>query len=188
MAAVTILIIPGWLLPGALLSRNSAKGGRKASTHSPTAIRPGRLSYALRAGFHAAGYPLQTIGPVGQGLIEVYPHPALIEFAASPERLPYKFEKRGKYWPQLDGQQRREKILAEWRRIGVLLEDKLAGAAAVVAAFDGEDAPGRLWKAQEDQIDAMICAAVAVHALDGQARPFGDDRSAIWIPVPRRSG
>jgi hypothetical protein len=40
-----------------------------------------------------AGFPLQmdTISPLG--LIEVYPHPALLQLSNAPEHLPYKVSK-----------------------------------------------------------------------------------------------
>jgi predicted RNase H-like nuclease len=41
-------------------------------------------------------------------------------------------------------------------------------------------------KAFEDTLDAVICAWVAVRALEGLAVPFGDDTAAIWIPMRRR--
>ena len=39
-------------------------------------------------------------------------------------------------------------------------------------------------KAYEDALDAIVCASVAICALDGRAPPFGDEASAIWIPFP----
>lgn len=34
-------------------------------------------------------------------------------------------------------------------------------------------------RALEDQLDAVVCAWVAIEALDGKAVPFGDLKSAI---------
>ena len=36
-------------------------------------------------------------------------------------------------------------------------------------------------KAYEDTLDAVICAWVAGCALEGRAKAFGDENSAIWI-------
>lgn len=58
---------------------SKAYGGRKCGTHSPNASRPGRISDELQEGFEGAGYPLQTCMVEPPGLIEVYPHPALVE-------------------------------------------------------------------------------------------------------------
>ena len=70
-----------------------AFGGRYCGTHSPSAMRPGPLSDGLRAGFEDLGYPLRTAHAQAGGLIEVYPHPALVVLAQAPRRLPYKATK-----------------------------------------------------------------------------------------------
>ena len=57
---------------------SQAYGARHASTHTPSATRPGPISDELAVGFARAGYPLQTEQITAPGLIEVYPHPALI--------------------------------------------------------------------------------------------------------------
>jgi predicted RNase H-like nuclease len=41
---------------------------------------------------------------------------------------------------------------------------------------------GRALKAYEDQLDAVVCAYVAIAALEGRAESYGDDVSAIWVP------
>jgi predicted RNase H-like nuclease len=60
-------------------------------------------------------------------LIEVYPHPALVELAASSERLPYKVSRARSYWPHATPRDRRNNLLREWLRIVDLLEGKIAG-------------------------------------------------------------
>jgi hypothetical protein len=47
--------------------------GRKCGTHSPTALRPGAISYRLRDDFAHQGYPLLTRAPASGGIIEDYP-------------------------------------------------------------------------------------------------------------------
>jgi len=37
-------------------------------------------------------------------------------------------------------------------------------------------------KAFEDQLDAVVCARVAIEVLEGRALPYGDEVSAAWIP------
>jgi len=164
-----------------------AYGGRKCGTHSPSALRPGRISDTLRAGFESAGYPLRTtaIAPPGliPGLIEVYPHPALVELAGAPERLPYKFARIRKYWPEEVPAQRRALLLQKWEEIVDLLEGRIAGVAPALPRPDPA-ARGWVFKACEDALDAVVCAWVAVTALEGQAKPFGDADSAIWVPSP----
>ena len=58
-------------------------GARKCGTHSPSASRPGPMSDALNKGFARAGYPLQTDTITAPALIEVYPHPALVELTSA---------------------------------------------------------------------------------------------------------
>lgn len=43
-------------------------------------------------------------------------------------------------------------------------------------------------KAYEDTLDGVICAWVAIRALEGRATSFGDENSAIWIPHPLSTG
>lgn len=115
------------------------------------------------------------------GLIEVYPHPALVELCDEPERLPYKFGRMCSYWPKVTPQHRRLFLSGEWGSIGTVLEPYLQGAEAYCTARDLS--PKQL-KAQEDMIDAIICCVCAIRTLDGGARPLaGDDRSAIWVPL-----
>lgn len=161
---------------------SKAYGGRKAGTHTPSAERPGRISDGLRGSFERAGYPLCTSDIRTPGLIEVYPHPALIELADAAERLPYKAGKVAKYWAHLNARQRRERLFQEWQRIVQLLDSRLAGVADALPGLDPL-APASELKAYEDKLDAVVCAWVAACALDGCARPFGDKDSAIWVPA-----
>jgi predicted RNase H-like nuclease len=159
-------------------------GGRWCSTHSPNASRPGRISDDLRQGFERAGYPLQTGMVEPPGLIEVYPHPALVELAGAAKRLPYKAAKVSRYWPSAALPERRACLYRTWNEIVALLQNEIAGVTAKLPQPD-MNAKGVEVKAYEDALDAVICAWVAVCALEGRARAFGDDQSAIWIPSRR---
>jgi predicted RNase H-like nuclease len=154
-----------------------AYGARHASTHTPSATRLGVVSDELRAGFERAGYPLQTDRIWGRGLIEVYPHPALIELAAAPRRLPYKAAKVRSYWPDLSSLDRRGRLFAQWAEIVRLLDLKIAGVANALPVPDLV-ASGVALKAFEDVLDAIVCAWVGACALEGHARPFGCNSSA----------
>ena len=158
-----------------------AFGGRYCGTHSPSAERPGPLSDALRAGFEAAGYPLRTDDARPGGLIEVYPHPALVVLAQAARRLPYKASKTRSYWPGESLAARRALLAAEWRRIADLLATRIDGVAAWLAPL-ADDASGVARKAHEDMIDAIVCAWVGITALSGAADAYGDAQSAIWVP------
>lgn len=161
---------------------SAAYGGRKCGTHTPSVERPGPISDALLRDFHHAGYGLQTLSIASPGLIEVYPHPALVELFSANERLPYKFAKLRKYWPNFTVAERRARVRAQWREIVSRLELKITGVVDALPE-PSEDTATVALKAYEDMIDAVVCAWVAVCALEGKATPFGDERSAIWIPA-----
>ena len=156
-------------------------GGRWCAAHSPSMDRPGPISDRLREGFAKAGYNLCVEHIATPGLIEVYPHPALVELCDETKRLPYKVAKLRSYWPNLTPNQRHTMLCGKWSSIGSVLEPYLAGAEAYCSAF--KLSPKQL-KAREDMIDAIICCICAIRALDGAARPLaGDDQSAIWVPA-----
>lgn len=158
-----------------------AYGARACGTHTPSSTRPGPIGVRLSQGFAEAGYPLSTLSISLPGLIEVYPHPALVELAQSSRRLPYKLSKIGRYWPELTPDQRRAILLQEWMRIVDLLEGQLAGVRAALPVLSVQATRTAL-KGYEDQLDAVVCAWVAVCTLEGRANANGDQNSAIWIP------
>jgi predicted RNase H-like nuclease len=160
---------------------NAAYSARWCSTHTPSAVRPGKISDRLREGFEVAGYPLRTTSAAAPGLIEVYPHPALVELAKSAKRLTYKHGKARDYWPDLVPADRKSKIIETWRIIIDLLESKISGIIAMLP-IPPFDARGWEMKAFEDQLDAVVCAWVAIEVLGGRAVPYGDEVSAVWIP------
>jgi predicted RNase H-like nuclease len=157
-------------------------GAYGCGTHSPNITRPGRISSELSEGFAEAGYGLLTASKAKPpGLIEVYPHPALIELTGAEWRLPYKVGKMKAYWAWATPQQRRDLLFREWSGIVTLLEREISGVEAALPLPAHEARRAEL-KAYEDALDAVICAWVAVCALEGRAVPFGDQSSAIWIP------
>lgn len=162
---------------------SSEYGARHASTHTPSVTRPGKLSDELRVRFEAAGYPLAVSDPSGQALLEVYPHPALIELASADRRLPYKHSKSRKYWPGEGPAARRENLLGTWRRILTLLDARIQGVGDALS-LPASDARGFEMKAFEDALDAVVCAWVGACVMDGRARAYGDGASAIWVPLP----
>ena len=161
-----------------------AYGSRHCSTHTPSTVRPGRVSDNLTHGFDTAGYPLLTQLPATPpGLIEVYPHPALVEFTDAPKRLRYKASKGRTYWPDRTPIERRRLLLEQWHLIVTALDARLPGVKDSLAA--PEISVEGVWlKAYEDMLDAIICLCVAICVLDGEAIPYGDAMSAIWIPRP----
>ena len=161
-------------------------GARKAAVHSPSAARPGPIGDILRADFEAFGLPVR-IEPPAHGLVEVYPHAALIEFMEEKQRLPYKAGKTTTYWPRLSVEERHRKLRAVWARIVEALETRIAGVAAALP-LPASDIRGWRLKAFEDKLDAVVCAAVAIAALNGEAVAHGDAEGAIWVPRAARTG
>jgi predicted RNase H-like nuclease len=159
---------------------SSVYGGRKAAVHSPSRTRPGPISDDLRAGFEAVGLRVCTALPA-DGVIEVYPHAALIEFMQGAERLPYKAAKTLTYWPGLAADRRQQKLRAVWARIVEALDRRIAGVAAALPV-PAPETRGRALKAFEDKLDAVVSAAVAIAALNGEVKVFGDADGAIWVP------
>ena len=155
-------------------------GARKAAVHSPSEKRPGPLSDALRAGFAEFGLTVRT-KPPAHGLIEVYPHAALIEFMGAPERLKYKVSKTLTYWRGASVEVRHRRLREVWEPIVAMLDERIAGVMEALPV-PATEARGSALKAFEDKLDAVVCAAVAITALDGRAVPHGDADGAIWVP------
>jgi predicted RNase H-like nuclease len=164
---------------------SSRFGAAGAGVHSPNENRPGRISDALRAAFEAEGYALRTTrdvsSPLAHGLVEVYPHAALIRFFGEKRRLEYKAGKTLTYWRQLSRSDRRVKLRSVWTRIVEALDRRISGVADKLP-LPPVEANGWRLKAYEDKLDAVVCAAVAIACLDGKARAYGDENAAIWVP------
>jgi hypothetical protein len=167
---------------------SKAFGAKQCATHSPSKTRPGRISDLMRDDFEAAGYHLWTVGNVLMpGLIEVYPHAALLALMNASKRLEYKAAKTLVYWRGESSATRRSKLFEVWARIVDALDREIAGVGAAVPP-PAPTAVGRALKAYEDRLDAIVCAWSAIRALKCRAKPYGDDVSAIWIPADPRSG
>ena len=73
---------------------------------------------------------------------------------------------------------------------GGSLEQEITGVRAALP-LPAIVASGIDLKAFEDALDAVICAWVAISALEDWAKPYGDENSAIWVPSgalnPRRT-
>ncbi|WP_234189196.1 DUF429 domain-containing protein [Shinella sp. NM-101] len=160
---------------------SAAYGARHCSTHTPSAIRPGKISDDLRGGFERCGYRLLTKEVGVPGLLEVYPHPALVELLCAERRLPYKQGKARNYWPSETPAGRRIKLFETWQSIIDGLDQEITGASNVLL-LPSPEAPAWQLKAFEDTLDAVICAWIGICVYEGAAIPFGDDTSAIWIP------
>ena len=158
-----------------------AYGRRKCSTHTPSAIRPGAISDHLRSSFELLGYSLQTQEITSPCLIEVYPHPALVELTCAAERLPYKAGKVRIYWPMAPASERKLRLFAVWESIVEKLDQEVQGVRSAMP-IPAAGVSGIALKAFEDKLDAVVCACVGISAIRGDAVPFGDEDAAIWIP------
>ena len=67
-----------------------------------------------------------------RGLIEVYPHAALIAFLNAPRRLEYKAGKIAAYWPKLASEKRPAELRAVWARIVEALDRRIEGVSAAL--------------------------------------------------------
>lgn len=77
-------------------------GSAGCSTHSPSPSRPGKVGRHLQECFEAADYALATsLAPAAdhRTLVEVYPHPALLQLMSVDRRVPYKVCNRRRYSP-----------------------------------------------------------------------------------------
>jgi predicted RNase H-like nuclease len=155
-------------------------GHAACSVHSPTAARPGAVSAVFVQGFQAARYQCDFGAGVPAGaLIEVYPHVALLALAQTERRLPYKVTKTATYWKGVPIQERRRRLISQWREIVRLLSGRIDG---IDLTLPNEDATAATLKGVEDMIDALVCAWVGSLYLDRAASPLGDAASAIWVP------
>ncbi len=156
-------------------------GGRKCGTHSPGKDRPGAIGRQLQADLAAAGYLLATDVVVPPCTIEVYPHPALLALTGARERLPYKAQKTGNYWPGASPTERRAQLMDVWSTLVLSLEERIGGVAKALP-LPGPASRGAELKSFEDKLDAVVCAWVGIETLEGRTTAYGDKDAAIWIP------
>ena len=97
------------------------------------------------------------------------------------ERVRYKAGKSKSYWPAMPLQDRKRRLVEEWRRIVDRLAMAIAGINIEFPEFP-EQTSFRVLKKIEDTVDALVCSWMGVQYLDGAAVPAGDADSAIWIP------
>lgn len=162
---------------------SKAYGAQQCGTHTPSATRPGQISASMRLAFEGAGYNLATFATCSKSLVEVYPHPALVELANMDKRLPYKYAKTGKYWPGKPLAIRREMLRATWKGITRLLDNYIVNTSSMLP-IPANHCKGKELKAFEDKLDAVICCWIGICVLEGKALAYGDETSAIWIPDP----
>jgi predicted RNase H-like nuclease len=162
-------------------------GAAKCATHSPSAERPGQVGFRLHEDCKARGYQLITSAPAdsGRSLAEIYPHPALLRLMKVDVRLRYKIGKTGIYWPGRPSEERLSLVKRELCSIVAALDQVVVGAQQAIHGrfdFDGAKTFSAL-KPAEDTIDAIISAWIGTTILENAAEAFGDEDSAIWVPM-----
>jgi len=103
-------------------------GSKGCSTHSPSPDRPGDIGLNLSERFKELGFPVATTStPVGtEGVLaEVYPHPALLHLLKKDFRYKYKIGRANEYWPEKTPEERRRRIVKNWRKIIDALSDDI---------------------------------------------------------------
>jgi predicted RNase H-like nuclease len=115
-------------------------------------------------------------------LIEVYPHPAIVQLLRLKKRLPYKVARSGRYWrsetPRPGIAVRIDRLLAAFNALRIALDQHIDRIELPVLA------PVRLsrLKPLEDALDALVCCWVGIEFLEGRTEAYGDSTAAIWVP------
>lgn len=158
-------------------------GARGCSTHSPSPDRPGAISTNLLNGLLDCGYKLAVDHTADRTntIIEVYPHPALLDLLQRGFRVPYKVQRRGSYWPKLSNPERKNKLVAEFQNIRDGLAQVIYGIPDFLPNLPFQDTFTAL-KRYEDALDALVCAWVGARYVEGSATAYGDGDAAIWVP------
>ena len=160
-------------------------GSRGCAVHSPTAQRPGAMADNIRATLQELDYPLHVAGEVrgAKGVIEVYPHVALLALLQVPFRFPYKVSRSLQYWKSehLTAAARIERLLHQFVQIRVALDQHI-GAIDLPLPEPDKVASLSALKSWEDCLDALICAWVGMEHLQGRTQGLGDATAAIWCP------
>lgn len=164
---------------------SQAFGAKHCAVHSPNADRPGALATDLTEGFGSQGYPLATAetacGELLPALLEVYPHPAIVNLLRLETRLEYKVANARRFWPDCSPTERVSRLLANFEALHAALSTMVGGLDLPLPKEQEIRSPGHL-KHLEDTLDAVVCAWVGVAYLEGEARAYGDRTAAIWIP------
>ena len=124
----------------------------------------------------AAGVPVRQV-------IEVFPHPAMVALFGLERTLKYKAKPRRSAELRLSEWRRYQAYLAALAAADPPLRDHAALTSQDVAALRG-----RRLKDYEDQVDALMCAYIALYAFRwgaARCRSFGTfEGGYIFTPVP----
>jgi len=162
-------------------------GGQACSTHTASIDRPGNIGKKMSDGFANTGYRLRTtedwIETEKRQLIEVYPHPALLNLLEAAYRIPYKVSKNRRYWPTETKEQRKRNLLHEYERIFTALKKEIYHIELSLPSEDEiESFSFTGLKPIEDEIDALVCAWIGIRHIQGKTKAYGDKDAVIWVP------
>lgn len=163
-------------------------GSCGCAVHSPTRERPGAMADRVRSELDSMGYPLLTSAatPGAPGVLEVYPHVALLSLLRADYRLPYKVSRSSKYWPGATLQRRIEELLATFARIRTALQEHITDVSLPLPHPGAVPTLASL-KVLGDSLDALVCAWMAMEHLQGRSRALGDHSAAIWCPAASKA-
>lgn len=163
---------------------SSNYGGRGASTHSPSAERPGPISQDIHTQLTGLGYTL-ALKPGQQGpvFLEVYPHTVILELFKLKYRMPYKVSKRGRYWPELSAPEKIREAVLQLNRLLDYLRPWFTNIDEHIMPLDPSVSYTE-WKlkGQEDLLDALLSGLAGAMYLQGKIVAYGDDTGVIWVP------
>lgn len=166
----------------AAITRRFSRHG--CATHSPSAVRPGALGRRFSEGFAALGYPVITAAsptPAPRGLLEIYPHVALLDLLGLSYRLPYKVSRSAQYWPGTSTADRVRRLLGQYRAIKDGLARRL-GEIPIPLPRASDALSLATLKRYEDALDGILAAWMGILYIEGRAAALGDDVSATWVP------
>lgn len=163
---------------------SKAFGAKGCGAHSPSIFRPGKISSLFLEDCIKNGFKhgvISTLGGQTKCILEVYPHPALIDLLRLDYRLTYKAGNTSRFWPDLSIEQRKINLLSIYNEILTALSEKIKGIPLVLPD-DLIERPFAHFKRFEDSLDALICGWVGMKYFAKEAKAYGDDTGAIWVP------
>lgn len=165
----------------------SRYGKKGAAVHSPTQDRPGKVADHIFAQLSNEGMTWAGVEARPEHapcFMEVYPHVSIIEYMQLDYRLPYKVQKKGKYWKEYSQEERYRLSIVQLQKLHTALQQKLNNSLDNYLPVLNQEQQYKTahLKAYEDQLDAIVCALTGYDFLQGRATALGDESSAIWIP------
>ncbi|MEK6475962.1 DUF429 domain-containing protein [Catalinimonas sp. 4WD22] len=165
----------------------SQYGKKGAAVHSPTQDRPGKVADHIFAQLSDAGISWAGVDAKPENapyFMEVYPHVSIIEYLELDYRLPYKVQKKGKYWKEYSQEERYRLSIKQLQKLRTALQKRVNNSLDNYLPLLNQEQKYKIayLKAYEDQLDAIVCALTGYDFLQGKAMALGDETSAIWIP------